>query len=107
FDLAAHWAASAQEFARSMLRVRARCRIAQSHLGLLRLMNDPAVVTEALASAGPPDADGWVELTVPSESWDVLTTGLLPLGEFAEVLDPPELRARFAATAAGMHALYR
>uniref|UniRef100_UPI002457BB97 WYL domain-containing protein n=1 Tax=Nocardia cyriacigeorgica TaxID=135487 RepID=UPI002457BB97 len=56
--------------------------------------------------AGPPDADGWVELTVPSESWDVLVTGLLPLGEFAEVLEPPHVRARFAATAAGMHALY-
>lgn len=44
---------------------------------------------------------------MPSESWDVLMTGLLPLGEFAEVIEPPELRARFAATAAGMHALYR
>ncbi|NEW41622.1 YafY family transcriptional regulator [Nocardia cyriacigeorgica] len=107
FDLTAHWADSAEEFARSMLRVRARCRIAGTHLGLLRLMNDPAAVAEALASARPPDADGWVELTVPSESWDVLVTGLLPLGESAEVLDPPELRARFAATAAGMHALYR
>ncbi|MBF6438959.1 helix-turn-helix transcriptional regulator [Nocardia cyriacigeorgica] len=107
FDLSAHWTASAGEFARSMLRVRARCRIAGTHLGLLRLMNDPAAVSEALASAGPPDDDGWVELTVPSESWDVLMTGLLPLGEFAEVIEPPELRARFAATAAGMHALYR
>ncbi|WP_280206080.1 hypothetical protein [Nocardia cyriacigeorgica] len=36
----------------------------------------------------------------------MLVTGLLPLGEFAEVLEPPHVRARFAATAAGMHALY-
>lgn len=106
FDLATHWSDSAGEFARSILRVQARCRIAGTHLRLLRLMNDPVAVADALASAGPPDADGWVEVTIPSESFEVLAHGILPLGEYAEVLDPPELRARIAATAAGMHARY-
>ncbi len=107
FDLRAHWAEAADDFARSMLRVRARCRIAATHLRLLRLMNDPAAFAEALASAGQPDAEGWVEVVVPSESYEVLAHGLLPLGEFAEVLEPPHLRARLAATAAAMHARYR
>jgi predicted DNA-binding transcriptional regulator YafY len=102
FDLAAHWTEAADAFARSMLRVRARCRIAESHLRLLRLTNDPAAVAEALASAGPPDSEGWVELTVPSESYEVLAHGILPLGAHAEILDPPELRAQLAATAAAM-----
>ncbi|MEU2033854.1 helix-turn-helix transcriptional regulator [Nocardia amamiensis] len=106
FDLRAHWADAADDFARSMLRVRARCRIAAGHLRLLRLMNDPAAVAEALASAGPPDAEGWVEVVVPSESYEVLATGILPLGEFVEVLEPPQLRAQLAATAAAMHARY-
>ncbi|MEV6322199.1 WYL domain-containing protein [Nocardia sp. NPDC051787] len=106
FDLRAHWADAADDFARSMLRVRARCRIAAGHLRLLRLMNDPAAVAEALASAGPPDAEGWVEVVVPSESYEVLATGILPLGEFVEVLEPPQLRAHLAATAAAMHARY-
>lgn len=106
FDLRAHWSEAADEFARSMLRVRARCRIAATHLRLLRLTNDPAAVAEALASAGPPDVEGWVEVVVPSESYDVLAHGLLPLGEHVEVLEPPQLRARLAATAAAMHARY-
>ncbi|WP_280303488.1 WYL domain-containing protein, partial [Nocardia abscessus] len=55
---------------------------------------------------GPPDAEGWVEVVVPSESFEVLAHALLPLGEFVEVLEPPQLRAQLAATAAAMHARY-
>ncbi|WP_280261284.1 WYL domain-containing protein, partial [Nocardia abscessus] len=55
---------------------------------------------------GPPDAEGWVEVVVPSESFEVLAHALLPLGEFIEVLEPPQLRAQLAATAAAMHARY-
>ncbi|WP_378739747.1 helix-turn-helix transcriptional regulator [Nocardia brasiliensis] len=106
FDLSAHWSTAADDFAQSMLRVRARCRVAASHVRLLRLVNDPAAFAAALASATEPDAEGWVELTVPSESYEVLASGLLPLGEYAEVLEPPELRARLAETAARMHARY-
>ncbi|MFF3224203.1 helix-turn-helix transcriptional regulator [Nocardia suismassiliense] len=106
FDLSAHWSTAADDFAQSMLRVRARCRIAATHLRLLRLMNEPVAIAEAMATATEPDAAGWVELTLPSESYEVLAHGLLPLGEYAEVLDPPELRARVAETAARMHALY-
>ncbi|WP_406238189.1 helix-turn-helix transcriptional regulator [Nocardia sp. NBC_01009] len=102
FDLAAHWSEAADDFARSMLRVRARCRIAEGHVRLLRLSFDPAAVTEALASATPPDAQGWVEVTLGAESYPVLAHGILPLGEYAEILDPPELRAQLAATAAAM-----
>ncbi len=106
FDLAAHWSAASDDFARSMLRVRARCRIAASHVPLLRLMNDPAAVTEALASAGSPDSEGWIVLTLPSESYEVLAHAILPLGQFIEVLEPPELRAQLATTAAEMFARY-
>ncbi|MBF6548902.1 helix-turn-helix transcriptional regulator [Nocardia brasiliensis] len=106
FDLSAHWSAAADDFAQSMLRVRSRCRIAATHLRLLRLWHEPAAVAEALGSATEPDAEGWVELTLASEAWDVLAHAILPLGEFIEVLDPPELRARLAETAARMHARY-
>ncbi|MFD6158364.1 helix-turn-helix transcriptional regulator [Nocardia sp. NPDC060256] len=106
FDLADHWSTAADDFAQSMLRVRARCRIATTHLPMLRLMNEPAAVAEALASATAPDAEGWVEITLPSESYEVLAHGLMPLGEYAEILDPPELRAQMAQTAARMHARY-
>ncbi|MGW5573529.1 helix-turn-helix transcriptional regulator [Nocardia thailandica] len=106
FDLAAHWESSAEVFARSILRVEARCRITAARLGLLRLMNDPVAVADALAGAGEPDAEGRVEVTVAGESWEILAHALLPLGEHLEVLGPPELRTRMADTAAAMAALY-
>ncbi|WP_278265870.1 YafY family protein [Nocardia sp. AG03] len=106
FDLSAHWRTAADEFARSILRVRAHCRVDTAHLGLLRLMNDPAAVTEALASLGPPDADGWAEITIPGESVEVLTHALLPLGHHLEVLAPEELRTRLATIATAMTARY-
>ncbi|MEV0064449.1 YafY family protein [Nocardia sp. NPDC050718] len=106
FELTAHWSASADEFARAILRVRARCRVSADHLGLLRLMNDPAAVRDALASASVPDDSGWVEITLLGESYEILAHALLPLGEHLEVLDPPELRSAMATTAAAMHARY-
>lgn len=106
FDLAAHWSTVKDDFARSMLRVTARCRVVAAQLSLLRLMNEPAAVEEALAGATPPDAEGWVELTIRSESFEVLASALLPLGAHLEVLDPPELRTRLADTAAAMYARY-
>ncbi|MFD6390665.1 helix-turn-helix transcriptional regulator [Nocardia sp. NPDC060259] len=106
FDLAAHWQESADEFARSILRVSAQCRISADHLNLLRLMNDPAAVRQALTSIGAPDADGWVDITVPGESYEILAHALLPIGEYIEVLDPPELRTAMAGTAAAMYARY-
>ncbi|MFJ2839350.1 helix-turn-helix transcriptional regulator [Nocardia sp. NPDC087230] len=107
FDLTAHWAAAADEFARSILRVHARCRVSADHLSLLRLMNDAAAVRDALASASPPDDTGWVDITIPGESYDILAHALLPLGEHLEVLAPPELRTALATTAAAMHARYQ
>ncbi|WP_163512404.1 helix-turn-helix transcriptional regulator [Fodinicola acaciae] len=106
FDLAEFWAASSEEFARSMLRFRARCRIRASALRLLKLAIEPAAVEEALASAQPADAEGWIEMTIPSEAPYVLATAVLMLGEHAEVLDPPELRAEIAARTAAAAALY-
>ncbi|MFC6014399.1 helix-turn-helix transcriptional regulator [Nocardia lasii] len=106
FDLATHWRDTAEQFARSILRVRAHCRIATAHLDLLRLMNEPAAVREALSSMGPPDADGWADITVPGETYEILAHALLPLGEHLEVLGPPELRARLSATTAATYARY-
>ncbi|WP_280308233.1 WYL domain-containing protein, partial [Nocardia abscessus] len=77
-----------------------------THLGLLGFITFRAGGGVAHASAGPPDAEGWVEVVVPSESFEVLAHALLPLGEFVEVLEPPQLRAQLAATAAAMHARY-
>jgi predicted DNA-binding transcriptional regulator YafY len=66
----------------------------------------PEMSRVARASAGPPDATGWLVTTVPIESVKHGHIELLKLGADAEVLDPPELRERFAATARGLARTY-
>jgi predicted DNA-binding transcriptional regulator YafY len=106
FDLAAYWAASAEEFAQSMLRHEVIARVRADRLGALRFALEPAAADRAIASAGHPDADGWVKVTVPTESFDYAHDDLLRLGAAVEVLAPPELRDRLAATARAMAERY-
>jgi predicted DNA-binding transcriptional regulator YafY len=106
FDLAAYWAASADEFARSMLRQEVTARVRADRLDALRFALEPASGEHAVASASPPDGEGWVTVTVPTESYDYAHDDLLRLGPDIVVLAPPELRDRMARTARAMAARY-
>jgi predicted DNA-binding transcriptional regulator YafY len=107
FALPAFWAARAAEFVRGMLRDTITVRLSPAGLRALRWVAEPVAVQEATAAAGDPDPDGWVRTRVPVESLDVAYTYVLRLGPEAEVLDPPELRARLAAAADRLRDLYR
>jgi predicted DNA-binding transcriptional regulator YafY len=99
FDLAVYWHAYLadfegrrhQEFATVRLSARALPRMAH-HL-------EPSVVRAVEASAGPPDADGWFEATLPIESVNHAHEELLRYGADVEVLTPAPLRALLAGTA--------
>ncbi|MET8700662.1 WYL domain-containing protein [Kitasatospora sp. NPDC004723] len=106
FDLAAFWDAKAAGFARSLLRERVTVRLSPYGLDRLPHLLEPVAVQEALATAGPPDAHGWVTVRLPVESLDVGYEELLRLGPEAEVLEPPELRRRLAEAAARTAARY-
>ncbi|MFJ4875701.1 helix-turn-helix transcriptional regulator [Streptomyces sp. NPDC088745] len=106
FDLPGFWASRAAEFARSILRTETELRISPTGVpGLLRVM-DAAVTREALAAAGPPDAQGWVRITLPVESVEVALGQLLCLGPEVEVLAPKDLRSAVAEAARGLGRLY-
>jgi predicted DNA-binding transcriptional regulator YafY len=102
FDLAAWWAASSADFDRSMLRATVRLRLSPQGLWLLPHFVDQAAGRKAVAAAGPPDEDGWREVTVAVESPEVAASQLLALGDGVEALDPPELRAALAAAGRAM-----
>ncbi|MEV7598861.1 transcriptional regulator [Kitasatospora sp. NPDC089797] len=106
FDLAGYWAAAAAEFTRSMLRERAVVRLSPLAVEQLPVLLEATAAADALATAGPPDAEGWVTVTLPVESWEIGYLELLRLGPEAEVLRPPELRARLAAATRRAAALY-
>ncbi|HEX6685050.1 MAG TPA: WYL domain-containing protein [Candidatus Limnocylindrales bacterium] len=104
FVLPEFWAQASADFDRSVLRERIRIRVLRRALrGLAGELGQP-VVDEAVAAAGPADAEGWLELDVAVESLTVAEHQLTALGADVEVLDPPELRAALAAIGAAMAA---
>ncbi len=106
FDLAAFWSGRAAEFARSLLTTRVTVRLSPAGHRLLPHVADPAALDDALASAGEPDGQGRITVSLPVESLEVAYSQILRFGPEAEVLDPPELRARLADAAARLRALY-
>lgn len=106
FALPAFWEEHAAAFARALLRTEVTVRVSEAGAGLLPHVMDAALVREALAKAGEPDASGWRTVTLPVESLDVACSQLLGLGARAEVLAPPDLRERFARTARELAARY-
>ncbi|MCX9190259.1 transcriptional regulator [Carbonactinospora thermoautotrophica] len=107
FDLAAFWAARAEEFERSILTTQVTVRLSPAGRRMLPYAVERVAAEEALASAGEPDGQDWVTVRLPVESLDVAYDELLRLGPEAEVLDPPELRARMAEAAVRFNTLYR
>lgn len=106
FDLPAFWEERAAEFARSILRDRVGLRLTPEGARRLPHVTDGAAAADALAAAPAPDPLGRVTVTLAVESLEVAYEQLLGLGPEAEVLDPPELRERFAEAARRMAGLY-
>ncbi|MEU2856384.1 helix-turn-helix transcriptional regulator [Streptomyces syringium] len=106
FDLPAFWDERAAQFTRSLLRERVELRLTPEGARRLPWATDRTAAREALTEATAPDGLGRVTVTLPVESLDVAYEQLLALGPEAEVLGPPELRARFAEAAARGAELY-
>lgn len=107
FDLPAFWEERAAQFARSILREKAVVRLTPNGARRLPYVTDRTAAEEAVRDAGEPDGQGRITATLPVESYEVAYGQLLSLGPEAEVLGPPELRARFAAAARRAAELYR
>ncbi|WP_327684655.1 helix-turn-helix transcriptional regulator [Streptomyces sp. NBC_00467] len=107
FDLPGFWEKRAAQFARSILRAEVVLRVTERGAARLPYLTDRAAAGEALESAGPPDAEGRLTLTLPVESHQVAFGQLFALGPEVEILQPPELREQFAETAERTARLYR
>jgi predicted DNA-binding transcriptional regulator YafY len=107
FDLPGFWEERAEQFARSILRAEVVLRLSPAGLRQLPYATEPVSVRAARESAGEPDEEGWVTVTLPVESEDVAYGQLFALGPEAEVLAPAGLRERFAGAARRMTDRYR
>jgi predicted DNA-binding transcriptional regulator YafY len=96
FGLAAWWAQASATFERSLLRETVRLRLSRRAMKALRSVTDPEAAALAIGTAGPPDDEGWREVSLEVESLPVATTQLLSLGVDVEVVAPEALRTAFA-----------
>ncbi|WP_327298063.1 MULTISPECIES: WYL domain-containing protein [unclassified Streptomyces] len=106
FDLSAFWEQRAADFARSLLAAEVVVRVSAAGAESLPHAVDRAAANEALTSASAPDDLGRVTVALPVESLEVAYGQLLSLGPEVEVLEPPELRARFADALTAAARLY-
>jgi predicted DNA-binding transcriptional regulator YafY len=106
FDLAGFWRDWTEQYERSVYTAQATVRMTTEALKLIAYVFPPEMARTARARAGPPGDDGWLTTVVPIESVRHGHIELLKLGAEAEVLDPPELRECFAATARGLGRTY-
>lgn len=96
FALTTWWTEASARFERSLLRETVRLRLSRHAMKALRSVTDPEAAALALASAGPPDDEGWQEVSLEVESLPVATTQLLSLGVGVEVMAPEALRTALA-----------
>jgi predicted DNA-binding transcriptional regulator YafY len=105
FDLASFWADWCRDY-ESQPPFRARVRVAPDALPhLAEYVGDRA--RGGLSPLSPPDAEGWVTLDLPFESFFAARTRLLGLGRAVEVLEPETLRKSLVDFADQVVGFYR
>ena len=98
FDLAAYWAESAAAYERDVPRIAVDVRVRPDRIEHLKdaVGHGTVAVAETLDQADP---EGWLRLRLRLDWPDDAPRNLLAAGRWVEVLGPPEIRARVAATA--------
>jgi predicted DNA-binding transcriptional regulator YafY len=104
FDLATHWEATATAFEATTRRLEVLVRVRAEAIDDLEYATG-SDVTQLAPEDGTDDARG-VRAVFLTSSIATAHDDLLRLGARVEVLAPPELRERFAATARAMSAVY-
>ena len=110
FDLAAHWEATARAFEASTRRLEVLVLVRAEAIDELEYATGADVTVlppeDARAGAVPRATDGWVRAHFQTSSLETAHDDLLRLGARVEVLAPPELRVRLAATVRAMTVVY-
>lgn len=91
FDLPSFWQAWCADYEQRQQIFQATLRISPGMLPYLPLFLGRRVLDQG-ASAGTPDAQGWVTLVLPFENLEAARERVLSLGSAVEVLEPEALR---------------
>jgi predicted DNA-binding transcriptional regulator YafY len=106
FDLAAFWETWSTEFEANRPYYPVVVRVSPGLIPLLPLyFGDP--LREQIAQTAPPDADGWITVTLPFERFETARDRILGFGRAVEVLEPEALRLSVIDYAQQIVAFYR
>lgn len=105
FVLAAHWPQAVAEFEQRLMAGRARVRLSEEGLRILRAVQ-PAAAEWAQRTQRPSRRAGWFEAELPTEPDAYAARQLLRLGTEVQVLAPASLRASVAREAAAVARQY-
>jgi predicted DNA-binding transcriptional regulator YafY len=105
FDLAGYWRSWVKDFEDRLYTTEAVLRL--SPVGQRVVCNVSPVAERAARAATDFDCNGWATVAIPIESIEHAASDFLKLGTDAEVLAPPELRARMAEIAESLTKTYR
>jgi predicted DNA-binding transcriptional regulator YafY len=106
FDLAEAWAEVVDAMDKRRLAVAVRARSTAAMVPSLRMHWGTALEVPDDLDLATADPEAPVEVTISGSSWEVVVDQMAGYGNAVEVLDPPEARARLAATGADLVALY-
>lgn len=101
FDLPGYWQRYRADFLTSLYTGQAVVRLSPAALSRLT-----GAAAKHAADTGIPEEYGWIRAILPIESIDHAHHAFLALGTEVEVLQPPQLRARLAATARALATRY-
>ena len=105
FDLAAYWHAGMRRLEADLHRNQAIVRLSPWGVTMLGVFTSPfAHAAAEIESAADPE--GWRRVTLPVGSIREACVNLLRFGADAEVLEPPELRAKMAEISASLGKIY-
>ena len=106
FELAGFWSHWLVEFEATRPQVQVRVRIQRAAVPELERVLAPRDQAALRAAVTAADGTEWMTITLPFERHEYAQRDLLGLGDRVELLGPPELRRRIAATARTLAALY-
>jgi predicted DNA-binding transcriptional regulator YafY len=107
FDLAGYWQSYVDDFQDRRHRGEARIRLSPGGVSRLPDCMPTATVRAMEETRTEPDEHGWIEATIPIESFGHAVGELLRLGVDVEVLAPVELRALMIETVDTIAERYR
>jgi predicted DNA-binding transcriptional regulator YafY len=105
FDLGAFWKAWCADYEQNRPQYPVTVRVAPDLVRHLpHLFGEP--IRSNIARAGAPDAEGWLTLTLPFETFEAARERILGLGRAVEILEPTALRDSVQDFATQVVALY-